>query len=93
MIANLEEAMKLVVRQTDLRIELNPSNRKTFDAALPQLAMKWPGMKHVEVIEDAALSPGGCRVNTCTGQIDADLGVQLDRVVADLLPAPQEVTA
>ncbi len=31
-------------------------------------------------------SPGGARVFTAQGQIDADVDVQLDRIIADLLP-------
>ena len=88
LIANLSEAMKLVVQQAELRICLHPSQHKMLEVALPQLALKWPSLKHVEIVEDPAVSPGGCRISTCQGQIDADLGVQLDRVVADLLPAP-----
>ncbi|HET6251159.1 MAG TPA: FliH/SctL family protein [Tepidisphaeraceae bacterium] len=90
LIANLEEAMKLVVTHTNLRIEIHPSQRKELDIALPTLGLKWPSLKHVEVAEDPAISPGGCRIVTCQGRIDADLDVQLDRVVADLLPATQE---
>ena len=92
LIANLEEAMKLVVQQTGLRITLHPSQRKTLDAALPKLGLKWASLKHVEIVEDATILPGGCRISTCQGEIDADLGVQLDRVVADLLPGLQEGT-
>jgi flagellar biosynthesis/type III secretory pathway protein FliH len=80
--------MKLVVQQIDLRIVVNPEQRAALDAALPKLGLKWPSLKHVEVMEDAALAPGGCRISTRQGSIDSDLDVQLDRVVADLLPRP-----
>jgi len=43
-------------------------------------------MSHVELLEDAALSPGGCRIFTAGGCVDGDLDVQLDRVIAQLLP-------
>ena len=42
------------------------------------------------VVEDAALAPGGCRVHTRGGKIDASLDAQLDRITADLMPAPEE---
>jgi flagellar assembly protein FliH len=84
--ANLEEAMKLVVTHTNLRISIHPSQRKALDEALPQLSLKWPSLKHVEIAEEETISPGGSRITTCQGQINADLDVQLDRVVADLLP-------
>ncbi|HWE03151.1 MAG TPA: FliH/SctL family protein [Tepidisphaeraceae bacterium] len=90
--ANLEEAMKLVVQQVDLRIAIHPSQRKTLDAALPALGLKWPSLKHLEIVEEPAIEPGGCRISTRHGSIDADLNVQLDRVAADLLPIPREAS-
>jgi flagellar assembly protein FliH len=88
--ANLEEAMKLVSDASDVRIAIHPNQRKTLDAALPQLGLSFPPLKHVEIVEDPAIAPGGCRVFTRNGQIDADLDVQLDRIVSDLLPRPRE---
>jgi len=85
--ANLAEAMKLTVQCTDVRIAIHPEQRATLDAALPQLKMQWPNLSHVQVIDDPSLEPGGCRVFTEEGQIDADLSGQLDRIVAELLPS------
>lgn len=84
--ANLQEVMKLVVKAADVRIAIHPSQRKTLDAALPQLQVQWPSLAHVHVIEDPTLQPGGCRVFTESGRIEADLGVQLDRIATELLP-------
>jgi flagellar biosynthesis/type III secretory pathway protein FliH len=47
-------------------------------------------LKHIELLTDPAIAPGGCRVYTDGGEIDARLEVQLARVVADLLPERQE---
>lgn len=84
---NLFEAMKLVVHSADVRIACHPAQRKTLEEVLPRLGREWPNLKHVAIVEEASLAPGGCRVHTAHGQIDADLDSQLDRVVADLLPA------
>jgi flagellar assembly protein FliH len=86
--ANLTEALKLVVHSTDIRVAIHPTQRATLDAALPQLRLQWPNLAHVHVIEDSTLEPGGCRVFTEQGQIDADLAGQLDRIAAELLPTP-----
>ena len=52
--ANLQEAMKLVVDATDVRIAIHPSQRKTLDAALPQLQLQWPQLAaRRSSIEDA----------------------------------------
>lgn len=84
--ANLAEAMKLVMHQADVRIVLNPRQKAEMEEVLPKLKLQWPDLKHIEIAEDAGISPGGCRVMTRQGQIDADLQEQLDRVVAELLP-------
>ena len=53
---------------------------------MPRLMLNWPETQHVQIVEDASIAPGGCRVYAGGGQIDATLDEQLDRVVADLLP-------
>jgi flagellar assembly protein FliH len=87
---NLRDALRLVVHAADLRIALHPSQRSTLDEALPALQLEFPQLAHVAIIEDAGLAPGGCRVHTRGGKIDADLNAQLDRIVADLMPSAEE---
>jgi flagellar assembly protein FliH len=92
--ANLAEAMQLVLHAADVRIVINPAQKETLQRILPELRLSWPTLKHVELIEDASIAPGGCRLHTATGQIDADLSAQLDRIVAELLPdAPTDLPA
>ena len=83
---NLREAMKLVVHAGDVKVAIHPEQRAALDAALPALRLGFPQLGHVELVEDAAVERGGCRVYAGGGQIDATLEQQLDRVVADLLP-------
>jgi flagellar assembly protein FliH len=88
LIENLREAMKLVIKSADIRIVIHPSQRTILNDAMPALQLQWPSLAHVAVIEDAALAPGGCRVYTEHGQIDASIDTQLDRIAAELLPMP-----
>jgi flagellar assembly protein FliH len=83
---NLKEALGLTVHAADVRIAVNPAQLKTLEAELPNLRLAWPQLKHIELTEDASVSPGGARVFTAHGQIDADVDVQLDRIIGDLLP-------
>jgi len=48
---------------------------------LPHLKMGWSNLGEVEIISDASITPGGCRVLAGHGEIDADLQSQLDRIV------------
>ena len=84
--ANLNEAMKLVVHASDVRIAVHPSEKTTLSEEIPRLKLNWPNLEHVELIEDEGVSPGGCRLSTVDGHIDGELERQLDRIVSDLMP-------
>jgi flagellar assembly protein FliH len=89
---NIHEAMKLAVHAVDIRIVVNPAQRKTIDDELPKLQMNWPNLKHVELIDDATIAPGGSRILTRYGEINAEIEKQLDRVIAELLPTKETPT-
>src|SRR5436190_303461 len=59
---NLAHAMKLAVHASDVRIAINPAQRATLNDALPTLKLQWPALEHVELIDDAQVAPGGCRI-------------------------------
>jgi len=86
LIENLKEAMKLAIQAADVRIVINPDQRKVLLEELPRLQLHWPSVKHVELIDDPTVGPGGCRIITRQGEIDARIEEQLDRVIADLAP-------
>jgi flagellar assembly protein FliH len=92
-VANVDEALRLVVHTADVRIAVHPTQRATLADVLPRIQAKWPALKHVELVEDAAITPGGCRICSGGGEVDADLELQLARIAEELVPAPPEPTA
>lgn len=84
--ANVDAAARMVVRATDVRLSLHPSQRDILLSELPALKTQWPALAHVELVDDPTLSPGGCRIRTRGGLIDADLDAQVDRIALELLP-------
>ena len=84
--ANLVQAMKLATHASDVRVALHPSQKSALEAALPALKLQWPKLNHVQIVEDATIAPGGCKVFTTHGIVEADLDGQLDRIIAELLP-------
>jgi flagellar assembly protein FliH len=82
---NIKEAMGLVVHAVDIRIAVHPSQFRTMQHELPRLKLAWPKLKHIEIIQDTALSPGGVRIFTAGGQIDGDLDAKLDVVIAEVM--------
>jgi flagellar assembly protein FliH len=89
-LANVEEALKLVVHSADVRIAVHPSHKATLADVLPRIGAQWPNLKHVELIADGTLVPGGCRVYTGGGVIDADLELQLERIARELVPGSED---
>ena len=85
--------MRMVVRSADVRIAINPQQRATLNEMLPKLTLNWPKLEHVEIVDDATIAPGGCRIFTNAGVIDADLDQQLARIASDLIPAPSPQNA
>ncbi len=93
LIENLRESLALVGRQKQVRIAIHPAQRQVLSAALPQLQLEWPALGTAQIVEDASLHPGGCRVFTDHGRIDADVQAQLDRVITELMPQRNEEAA
>jgi flagellar assembly protein FliH len=85
-LANATEALRMVAHASDVRIAIHPSQREYLSDVLPKLKLQWPSMTHIELIDDESVDPGGCRVFTTHGRIDADLKTQLARIVADMVP-------
>jgi flagellar assembly protein FliH len=86
MFENLKEAMSLAVHASDVRIAVHPGQVETLRAELPHLRMAWPHLKHIRLIDDPSIAPGGAKVFTPHGEIDGDLDAQLERLAAQLLP-------
>ena len=86
-VANVDAAARLVVRASDVRLSLHPSQRQTLLNALPALKQQWPSLAHLELVDDEKLSPGGCQIRTRGGMIDADLDQQIDQIARELLPS------
>jgi flagellar assembly protein FliH len=90
LLENVRAALKLTARNVPvMRIMIHPSQGATLKAALASLQLEWPQLAAAEIIEDGSILPGGCRVETVQGGVDADLRTQLDRIADRLLPQEQ----
>lgn len=84
--ANAREAVRLVLSRHDIRIAANPGQRVLLEEVAERLKQQWPQLERITIIEDPSITPGGCRVTTAGGEIDADLQSQLDRIARELVP-------
>lgn len=87
--AQLAEVLALVLRPTRLQVAVNPADRELLLRALPALQSRFASGAHVELVDDAKVERGGCIARLAEmngGEIDASIGVQLDRIVEAVLP-------
>lgn len=83
-LANLDEAVRLMGRRSEVTIRVNPVDGEAVRQFAPTLVEVREVCRHVQVVEDAAVVPGGCRVQWGSGLVDADLETQLDRLAEAL---------
>jgi len=86
LLENVRAAMNVIGRTSVTRVAVNPSQRALLEEIVRQLQGDWPSLRHAEIVVDDAILPGGCRVFTSHGHVDADLQTQLDRATMKLLP-------
>jgi len=85
-IENLQEAIEQVGMRDDLRIKVSPDDRESIEIFAEQLAAAEPNWKHVSIVADGAIDPGGCVVKLSQGEVDATLDTQLDQLASLLVP-------
>jgi len=83
-IENASEALEMIGPRTDAVLRLNPADREALEAFAKDLAESARQKRHIRVVADAAVAPGGCILTTEEGRIDARLETQLARI-AELL--------
>ena len=83
-VKNLEEAIQLVGRRSEVTIRVNPADAETARAFAGELMDRREHWKNVPVVESPEVSPGGCRLEWATGSVDATLETQLDRIAEEL---------
>jgi flagellar assembly protein FliH len=83
-VGNLEEAVALAGKRSEVVIQVNPADVEAARAFARDLMDRQETWKHVPVVECAEISPGGCRVQWAGGAVDATLETQLDRIAREL---------
>jgi flagellar assembly protein FliH len=84
--SNAREAVRLLATKHDVRIVLHPSQSQLMHSVVDRMKVQWPQLGHVTLVDDTSITPGGCRVHTAGGEIDAELDSQLDRLARELVP-------
>mgnify|MGYP002623841661 CR=1 FL=1 len=80
----MREALELAAGSSQVVLHLNPQDRATLGAEAARLAKEIADLGGFEVVDDAEVPPGQCRLTTQLGQIDQRLAAQLARLEEEL---------
>jgi len=82
----IREALQLAAGSGYVRLLLNPNDHQALQSQVQLLVREMSGLGETQIIADASVSPGGCRVETRFGSIDQTFEAQLARVEEELRP-------
>ncbi len=82
---NVRKVLELTDRSRELRVKVNPSQLAALAEHLPELTESLNHTGQVRLVGDESVSPGGAKVHTAGGEIDATIETQLDNVVEAML--------
>lgn len=81
----IREALQLASGQQRIIIRLNHADHAALAGKAEQIVRELGHVAETQIIADAAISPGGCRVETPYGAIDQQIETQLARITKELL--------
>jgi len=84
---NLRKALELSSAVRDVRVKVNPAQHAALEEYLPRLVEALGHTGQVRLLADEEVSPGGVKLFSEAGEIDATIETQLANVVEALLGA------
>ncbi len=80
----IREALELAAGSSRLRIHINPDDHKEIGPQVETLINELATLATAEVVADAEITRGGCRVETSFGVIDQQFEAQIKRIEEEL---------
>ena len=80
----VREALELATGSPNVRLHMNPDDFRSLGTQVRSLLGAMSGLGDAEITPDAAITPGGCRVETRFGAIDQQFESQLRRIEEEL---------
>jgi flagellar assembly protein FliH len=80
----VRESLQLAAGMGALKVCLHPGDYAVLRDGVAQIIGEMQQLAPTELVADAAVSPGGCRVDTQFGSIDQQIEVQLARIRDEL---------
>jgi flagellar assembly protein FliH len=80
----IAEALRLATGTSEITLHVNPTDHSHLGSQIERLADALCRITPAQVIADASIAPGGCRLTTKFGEIDLQIESQLRRIEEDL---------
>jgi flagellar assembly protein FliH len=90
-IRNVKEALKKVSDREEITIRVNLNDLKLTEAHKEEFLKEVSGVKKINIKDDPTIEPGGCRIETDFGSVDADISTQLEEIKEALKKVSQEI--
>ena len=84
-LAWVREALEMAAGNAQIVVRLNPDDHAGLSAQLQAITRELSGLGEVQIVADASITAGGCRVDTEFGSLDQQLEQQLARIEEELL--------
>lgn len=88
--ANLRRALELAADGDAMTVRVNPGQLDALEQDFHHLRRQLGRSGRALLVGDGRITPGGVKIVTGAGEIDATIETQLDRVVEALLPGGRE---
>jgi len=76
----VKSCLRRMKNTAEARIRVNPAELAAVRAQRDELLGIADGLKSLSIVDDRRISPGGCVVETSSGDFDATVETQLDRI-------------
>lgn len=80
----IREALELAAGSGRITLHISPQDQAALRDRITQLTARLAQLAPADIVADAAIAPGGCRVTTEFGEIDQQIASQLSRIEEEL---------
>ena len=80
----IAEALRLATGSSEMSLHVNPTDYEQLGPQIERLAKTMCQLAPTDIVADAEISAGGCRVKTRCGAVDHRIEVQIERIEQEL---------
>jgi flagellar assembly protein FliH len=84
-LSNLKEAIKKVIDQEKITLIVNLSDLEAVSGWRERFLKSAAGIRRIDIREDPSIEPGGCKIQTSFGIIDATISTQLNKIKEEII--------